>query len=129
LLLAYPGLTCGRNLDFDFQNWSSLAAKQGQSPSVVANTGAKVGFWRGDIKGLMDDIGALKPTIFIGVPRVFDRIYSGVLAKIQVGIAGALASDLFASALFHLSRPATRNTCRLELQQTARDQSIVLVLW
>jgi len=95
----------------------------------VANTGAKVGFWRGDIKGLMDDIGALKPTIFIGVPRVFDRIYSGVLAKIQVGIAGALASDLFASALFHLSRPATRNTCRLELQQTARDQSIVLVLW
>lgn len=35
----------------------------------------------------MDDIGALQPTIFIGVPRVFDRIYSGVLAKIQVGVA------------------------------------------
>jgi long-chain acyl-CoA synthetase len=32
----------------------------------------------------VDDIGALRPTIFIGVPRVFDRIYSGVLSKIQV---------------------------------------------
>lgn len=35
-------------------------------------------------QGLVDDIGALRPTIFIGVPRVFDRIYSGVLSKIQV---------------------------------------------
>lgn len=95
LLLALSSLACGLNLDFDLQIWSLLAAKHGQSPSVVANTGAKVGFWRGDIKGLVDDIGALKPTIFIGVPRVFDRIYSGVLAKIQVGVAGALASDCY----------------------------------
>jgi long-chain acyl-CoA synthetase len=55
--------------------------------------GAKIGFWRGDIKGLVDDIGALKPTIFIGVPRVFDRIYSGVLSKIQE--AGGLKACLF----------------------------------
>jgi hypothetical protein len=39
-------------------------------------------------QGLVDDIGALRPTIFIGVPRVFDRIYSGVLAKIQVKLVG-----------------------------------------
>ena len=95
MLLALSTLACGRNLDFDLQIWSLPVAKHGQSPSVVANTGAKVGFWRGDIKGLVDDIGALKPTIFIGVPRVFDRIYSGVLAKIQVGVAGALASDCY----------------------------------
>ena len=37
-------------------------------------------------QGLVDDIGALRPTIFIGVPRVFDRIYSGVLSKIQVHV-------------------------------------------
>jgi hypothetical protein len=28
---------------------------------------------------LVDDIGALKPTIFCAVPRVLDRIYSGKL--------------------------------------------------
>ena len=30
--------------------------------------------------------GALRPTLFCGVPRVFDRIYSGVMQK--VGVCG-----------------------------------------
>ena len=49
----------------------------------MLSLGASVGYWRGDIKGLVDDIAALRPTIFIGVPRVFDRIYTGVLAKVR----------------------------------------------
>ena len=32
-----------------------------------------------DVKLLVEDIGELKPTIFCAVPRVLDRIYSGVL--------------------------------------------------
>ena len=44
--------------------------------------GASIGYWRGDIRGLVDDIGALRPTILIGVPRVFDLIYTGVLSKV-----------------------------------------------
>lgn len=32
-----------------------------------------------DIRFLLDDIQELKPTIFSGVPRVYDRIYSGIL--------------------------------------------------
>jgi len=35
----------------------------------------------------VDDIGALKPTLFIGVPRVFDRIYGGISAQIAAGSA------------------------------------------
>lgn len=31
-----------------------------------------------DIRFLLDDIQELKPTIFSGVPRVYDRIYSGI---------------------------------------------------
>lgn len=27
----------------------------------------------------------MKPTLFIGVPRVFDRIYAGVYAKVNAG--------------------------------------------
>ena len=52
---------------------------------LVISMGGSIGYWRGDIKGLVDDIGALKPTLFAGVPRVFDRIYAGVLEKINAG--------------------------------------------
>lgn len=33
----------------------------------------------------MDDIAALRPTLFCGVPRVFDRIYAGVMSKVGWG--------------------------------------------
>ncbi|PKI47506.1 hypothetical protein CRG98_032096 [Punica granatum] len=39
--------------------------------------GSAIGFWRGDVRFLVEDIQELKPTIFCGVPRVYDRIYSG----------------------------------------------------
>ncbi|CAL5369942.1 unnamed protein product [Camellia sinensis] len=40
------------------------------------NIGGSIGFWRGDVKLLTEDIGELKPTIFCAVPRVLDRIYA-----------------------------------------------------
>ncbi|XP_010913603.1 long chain acyl-CoA synthetase 4 isoform X2 [Elaeis guineensis] len=55
--------------------------------------GASIGFWRGDVKLLVEDIGELKPTIFCAVPRVLDRIYTGLQAKISSG--GLLKSTLF----------------------------------
>ena len=56
--------------------------------------GASIGYWRGDIKGLVEDIAALRPTLFCGVPRVFDRIYAGVISKVDGGSA-------IKKALFH----------------------------
>ncbi|CAD6256684.1 unnamed protein product [Miscanthus lutarioriparius] len=38
--------------------------------------GASIGFWQGDIRYLMEDVQVMKPTIFCGVPRVYDRIYT-----------------------------------------------------
>ncbi|XP_028127616.1 long chain acyl-CoA synthetase 2-like [Camellia sinensis] len=55
--------------------------------------GSSIGFWRGDIRYLIEDIVELKPTIFCGVPRVFDRIYTGIMEKISLG--GALRKALF----------------------------------
>lgn len=55
--------------------------------------GSSIGFWQGDVRYLMDDLQQLKPTIFCGVPRVFDRIYSGILAKISA--SGAVRKSLF----------------------------------
>jgi len=40
--------------------------------------GGSIGYWQGDVKKLMDDLGALRPTIFVGVPRVFERICGGI---------------------------------------------------
>jgi long-chain acyl-CoA synthetase len=55
--------------------------------------GGRIGYFQGDVRALVDDIGALKPTLFMGVPRVFDRIYAGALSKIKA--AGGLKALLF----------------------------------
>ncbi|KAK1381668.1 Long-chain-fatty-acid--CoA ligase [Heracleum sosnowskyi] len=55
--------------------------------------GAQIGFWRGDVKLLVEDIGVLKPTVLCAVPRVLDRIYSGLTQKISSG--GFLKNILF----------------------------------
>ncbi|KAG5022880.1 hypothetical protein JHK82_018780 [Glycine max] len=51
---------------------------------------------RVDVRFLLEDVQALKPTIFCGVPRVFDRIYAGIKSK--VSSAGGLQSTLFQCA-------------------------------
>lgn len=60
---------------------------------IFLYAGAQIGYWQGDITKLVDDIGALKPTLFLGVPRVFDRIYKGVIT--QIDAAGGLKKMLF----------------------------------
>lgn len=43
--------------------------------------GGRIAYWQGEITKLVEDIGAAKPTLFAGVPRVFDRIYAGVMSN------------------------------------------------
>ncbi|KAK9164049.1 hypothetical protein Syun_004951 [Stephania yunnanensis] len=50
-------------------------------------TGASVGFWRGDVRYLMEDVQELKPTMFCGL------MHEGVADKISSG--GALKKMLF----------------------------------
>ncbi|CAH9126155.1 unnamed protein product [Cuscuta epithymum] len=56
-------------------------------------SGASIGFWQGDIRYLIEDLIVLKPTIFCGVPRVYDRIYTATMDKILTG--GTLKNLLF----------------------------------
>lgn len=49
------------------------------------NNGASIGFWRGDVKLLVEDIAELKPSIFCAVPRVLDRIHAGLTEKLSAG--------------------------------------------
>lgn len=36
--------------------------------------GGQIGYFRGDIQGLTDDMKALKPTVFPVVPRLLNRL-------------------------------------------------------
>ncbi|CAH8255851.1 unnamed protein product [Arabidopsis lyrata] len=54
---------------------------------------ASIGFWRGDVKILIEDISALKPTVFCAVPRVLERIYTGLQQKLSDG--GFIKKKLF----------------------------------
>ena len=45
---------------------------------MVFMCGARIGFFRGDIKLLVNDIQALRPTLFISVPRLLNRLYDKV---------------------------------------------------
>lgn len=40
----------------------------------------------GDPKKLLDDCAVLKPTVFCAVPRVFERVYAGVMDKVRPGV-------------------------------------------
>ncbi|XP_013381851.1 long-chain-fatty-acid--CoA ligase 5 isoform X2 [Lingula anatina] len=48
--------------------------------TFVHMVGGKVGFFRGDIRGLLDDLAELKPTLFPSVPRLLNRIYDKAMA-------------------------------------------------
>ncbi|CAI0460061.1 unnamed protein product [Linum tenue] len=58
--------------------------------------GVAVGFYQGDSLKLMDDLAALRPTIFCSVPRLYNRIYDGITAAVKT--SGALKEKLFNAA-------------------------------
>lgn len=78
----------------------------------IISTGASIGFWQGNIKLLMNDIKALKPTIFCAVPRVLDKIYSGLIEKISSG--GFIKNSLFNIAYYYKLRNMTKGYKHVE---------------
>jgi len=47
----------------------------------MLSRGGAVGYWQGVQEKVAEDIAALQPTLFCGVPRVYDRIHAGVLQQ------------------------------------------------
>ncbi|KAM6558827.1 hypothetical protein CsatA_028066 [Cannabis sativa] len=45
--------------------------------------GASVGYYHGDLNALGEDLMELKPTLFAGVPRVFERVYEGIKKGVE----------------------------------------------
>ncbi|KAL6779688.1 LCS2 [Auxenochlorella protothecoides x Auxenochlorella symbiontica] len=63
---------------------------------LILYVGGSIGYWAGNVKELLPDVKALRPTLFCSVPRVFDRIYSTVTGQIAGG--GAVKKFLFHTA-------------------------------
>ncbi|KAJ1678337.1 medium-chain fatty acid-CoA ligase faa2, partial [Spiromyces aspiralis] len=64
---------------------------------MLINRGARIAFYRGDTLKLMDDVQDLSPTVFVGVPRIFNRIHDKVNATVRE--KGGLSAKLFHYAL------------------------------
>ncbi|XP_061944946.1 long chain acyl-CoA synthetase 7, peroxisomal [Populus nigra] len=58
--------------------------------------GVAVGFYQGDSLKLLDDLSALRPTIFCSVPRLYNRIYDGIINAVKS--SGVLKERLFRAA-------------------------------
>lgn len=68
--------------------------------------GVAVGFYQGDNLKLMDDLVALRPTIFCSVPRLYNRIYAGITNAVKT--SGSLKERLF-NAAYNSKKQAIMN--------------------
>ncbi|KAL7748414.1 medium-chain fatty acid-CoA ligase faa2 [Sorochytrium milnesiophthora] len=62
----------------------------------VVMHGASIGFYQGDTAKLLDDVAVLRPTVFVSVPRLFNRIFDKVSAGVKA--KGGVAEYLFRTA-------------------------------
>jgi long-chain acyl-CoA synthetase len=54
-----------------------------QAEALFFGCGGRIGYFSGDIKLLLDDLTALKPTVFIGVPRVYARFQERISQSVE----------------------------------------------
>jgi long-chain acyl-CoA synthetase len=65
--------------------------------TVVIDVGGTLVYWRGDPKRILKEVAETNPTHFVGVPRVYEKLHTGVVSA--VAGRGGLARLLFAWAL------------------------------
>ena len=73
----------------------------------VFSAGAAVGYFHGDIAGLVDDLKLLKPTGFNSVPRLYNRFGSAIkVATVDApGLKGALSRHIINNKLAAMKLP------------------------
>ncbi|CAL5383142.1 unnamed protein product [Camellia sinensis] len=86
---------------------------------LFISIGSSIGFWRGDVKLLIEDIRELKPTVLCAVPRVLDRIYSDKLRNMNKGYKHFEAAPLFDKIVFSKVKEGLGGKIRLILSGAA----------
>jgi long-chain acyl-CoA synthetase len=76
--------------------------------TVVLDVGGTLAYWSGDAKKILDEVAATAPTHFVAVPRIYEKLHTGVLSAVES--SGPHARLLFAWALEvgRRARPAQR---------------------
>ncbi|KAM7542687.1 hypothetical protein Aperf_G00000011799 [Anoplocephala perfoliata] len=81
-MICYTSGTTGTPKGSIITSQNLLGALAGKAKSMCSlysvYVGARIGFYSGNIAFLSDDMRALRPTIFIAVPRVLCRIFNNV---------------------------------------------------
>uniref|UniRef100_A0A8C8RM89 Long-chain-fatty-acid--CoA ligase n=1 Tax=Pelusios castaneus TaxID=367368 RepID=A0A8C8RM89_9SAUR len=77
--------------------------------TIIYSSGAKVGFFQGDIKLLTDDMKTLKPTVFPTVPRLLNRIYDKIQSGAQNPLQRLLLDFAIARKLAEVKEGILRN--------------------
>lgn len=90
------------NLDFStntvYLSYLPLAHIYERAAQVsVCSRGGRIGFSQGDPLKIIDDVRALRPTLFCGVPRLLNRVYDQIMAKMAA--APKLQAFLFRTAM------------------------------
>ncbi|KAI9016517.1 hypothetical protein CLU79DRAFT_763028 [Phycomyces nitens] len=72
---------------------------------MMLQAGGQIGFYQGSMALLMPDIQLLKPTFFIIVPRLMNRVYAGIAQAtiLAPGIKGVIARRAVAAKLERLA--------------------------
>uniref|UniRef100_A0A0E0MCF0 Long-chain-fatty-acid--CoA ligase n=1 Tax=Oryza punctata TaxID=4537 RepID=A0A0E0MCF0_ORYPU len=73
---------------------------------ALLHYGVAIGFYQGDNLKLMDDLAALRPTVFSSVPRLYNRIYAAITNAVKE--SGGLKERLFHAA-YNAKRQAIIN--------------------
>lgn len=66
--------------------------------TIMLACGTSVGYWRGDVALLVEDMQTLRPTVFPSVPRLFNRIYAKVVQS-TLESGSTIKAALFRRAL------------------------------
>jgi len=63
--------------------------------------GGRIGFYFGNVAELKKDLAALKPTIFVSVPRLYTRFYDVIKTNLEkaTGVKGKIAKRALASKM------------------------------
>ncbi|KAF6839248.1 long-chain-fatty-acid-- ligase faa2 [Colletotrichum plurivorum] len=74
--------------------------------------GACIGFFRGDIVGLVDDMKILEPTGFMSVPRLYNRFNSAIRAATidADGVKGSLSRQVISTKKANMKLPAGKSS-------------------
>ncbi|KAI9840781.1 MAG: hypothetical protein M1837_001311 [Sclerophora amabilis] len=73
--------------------------------------GSQIGFFHGNILELVDDLKLLRPSIFLSVPRLYNRFGSAIRSATldQGGVKGAMSKHIVSTKLATINGPTPSN--------------------